>query len=215
MSDPIKAFFVEPTDQADRYLRRYRSLAEGEKCTGKFSFHNAETLIGRFAVIKGGPDGRGNHYNASPEASEYAEDPRWPTHCSGCGFEFSPDDQWQVNCETIYLSKDRPDEEFTLKYPRTPGMMWNAWWMSDVWRGQDGRCLIVVTPDAYEWTIDGPCNNCTMPDDRTHKCWCRHGEVPSITVDKSPNPGETTCSAGGGSIQTPGYHGFLRNGIFT
>jgi hypothetical protein len=36
----------------------------------------------------------------------------------------------------------------------------------------------------------------------------RHGTPPDVTVDKNG----LTCNAGGGSIQVPGWHGFLRNG---
>lgn len=84
--------------------------------------------------------------------------------------------------------------------------MWDAWWYS--WKGADEKSLMVVTPDGWTWNIDGPASNCTMPDDREHRCWVRHGEAPEITVDKDG----LTCGAGAGSIQTPKWHGFLRNG---
>ncbi len=70
------------------------------------------------------------------------------------------------------------------------------------------RHLMVVCPDGHWWNIDSRCSNCTMKDDRVHRCWVRHGEPPNITVDKNG----VTCQAGGGSIQTPDWHGFLRNG---
>jgi hypothetical protein len=92
-----------------------------------------------------------------------------------------------------------------------PGAMWDADWMPDRFKGPDGRCLVVVCPDGYQWMIDGQASNCTRPDDSEHKCWVRHGEPPNITVDKNGN----TCQAGGGSIGTSGYHGFLRDGSFT
>jgi hypothetical protein len=54
--------------------------------------------------------------------------------------------------------------------------------------------------------IDGRASNCTMPNDNVHQCWTRQGEPPLIQVGKQFGK---TCGAGGGSIQTPGYHGFL------
>jgi hypothetical protein len=91
-----------------------------------------------------------------------------------------------------------------------------AIWENDYWNeypmlcGLDGKSYSVKTP-AGDWIIDGPANNCSRPDDRVHKCWCRHGEAPNFTVNKNGN----TCSAGGGSILIGNYHAFLLNGILT
>lgn len=74
---------------------------------------------------------------------------------------------------------------------------------------QDGRWLVVRLPNGHDWCIDSRCNNCTRPNDNAHRCWIRHGEPPNITVDKNG----VTCSAGGGSIQSGDFHGFLRNGV--
>lgn len=70
------------------------------------------------------------------------------------------------------------------------------------------RHLMVVCPDGHWWDIDGRASNCTMKDDKQHRCWVRHGELPKISVDKNG----LTCSAGAGSILTDRWHGFLRNG---
>jgi len=93
-----------------------------------------------------------------------------------------------------------------------PGAMFFMEWMEGipVMCGPDGKSLCVITPGGG-WHVDSRASNCTLPDDDVHKCWCRHGEVPNITVNKSGN----TCSAGGGSIQIGGYHGFLTNGELT
>lgn len=76
--------------------------------------------------------------------------------------------------------------------------------------GSDGRGLICVCPDGHHWFIDGRASNCTMKDDKVHRCWVRHGkpEDGTLHVDKNGN----TCSAGAGSIQTPHWHGFLHHG---
>lgn len=90
-----------------------------------------------------------------------------------------------------------------------PGAMWDADWLHDfIAPGADGRVLVVKLPNGNDWTIDSRASNCTMKDDNAHRCWVRHGEPPHITVDKNG----LTCAAGGGSIQSGDYHGFLRDG---
>jgi hypothetical protein len=70
---------------------------------------------------------------------------------------------------------------------------------------------MVRCPDGHDWCVDSEASNCTRKNEE-HHCWVRHGYPPecNVTVDKNdPN----TCHAGAGSIQTPGWHGFLRDGI--
>jgi hypothetical protein len=98
------------------------------------------------------------------------------------------------------------------------GAMWCATWYKNVATGLYGWCwdnateapLIVRTPGG-DWDIDSRASNCTMPQDRTHRCWVRHGEPPNIHVDKNGH----TCGAGAGSIISGNYHGFLHNGSLT
>jgi len=150
------------------------------------------------------------------DANVPRDDPRWPKTCE-CGHEFTASDHWQIFTDTIYKRADT-GEEVSIRVSE-PGMMWDAWWMPDCYKGADGRCLVVVCPDRHEWMIDGVASNCTMRDDRNHRCWVRHGEPPNLTVDKDVRPettpsAATTCEAGAGSIQTSNYHGFLRGGVF-
>jgi hypothetical protein len=81
------------------------------------------------------------------------------------------------------------------------------------WDNDTEDPLVVIVPNnagsPTEWMIDSRCSNCTMPDDRTHRCWVRTGVPPLITVGK----GGVTCAAGAGSIAAPGYHGMLENGV--
>lgn len=202
MTTPVKCFLITPTDQAERFLRRYASGSKCDKCEG--GYHQARNPIGRSPVVNSelAEDGV-NRYESRPDADEYAGDPRWPL-TAACGYVFSQEDEWQVFCERIYVRDT--GEEYTLHKP-VPGMMWDAWWMH--WKGPDGKSLIVITPDGWQWNIDGPASNCDMKDDREHRCWVRHGEAPNIHVDKNGR----TCGAGAGSIQTPKWHGFLTNGV--
>ncbi len=81
---------------------------------------------------------------------------------------------------------------------------------AQTWDNFTGPALMVVCPNGRHWNIDSRASNCTMPDDKLHRCWCRHGEPPMITVDKNG----LTCAAGGGSIIVGDYHGMLQNGEF-
>jgi len=92
------------------------------------------------------------------------------------------------------------------------GAMFYATWLEGVegMCGSDGKSIAVVTPGGV-WFIDSRASNCALPDDNTHKCWCRHGEMPGLTVDKNGN----TCAAGSGSIIIGEYHGYLINGELT
>jgi hypothetical protein len=78
------------------------------------------------------------------------------------------------------------------------------------WDNQYEPPLMVATPGG-DWNIDSRASNCTLKDDRLHRCWVRHGTPPNITVGKAG----FTCAAGAGSIQSGTYHGFLRDGQFT
>jgi hypothetical protein len=79
------------------------------------------------------------------------------------------------------------------------------------WDNLVGPHLHAILPNGNHWNIDSRASNCTLPEERTHRCWCRHGDAPNITVDKNG----ITCSAGAGSIQSGDYHGFLKAGEFT
>ncbi len=79
------------------------------------------------------------------------------------------------------------------------------------WDNCDGQHLHVILPNGRHWDIDSRASNCTLPNDRTHRCWIRTGEPPQVTAGKAGH----TCSAGAGSILSGDYHGFLRNGVLT
>lgn len=120
--------------------------------------------------------------------------------CTGCNIEYSPDTKDEFKWEA--------DEQYrhtcgALTYEKSLGY-WHP--------GFDGAMpeppLCVRTPGG-DWVIDSRCSNCGSPADSNHRCWPRRGEAPHITVDKSYG---NTCGAGGGSIISGNYHGFLRDG---
>lgn len=101
-----------------------------------------------------------------------------------------------------------------------PGDMWfgdhglgNFYWDND-----NEPHLYVMLPNRHIWDVDSRASNCTLPNDRLHRCWIRHGTPPLVTVERRGNPigGQGgTCKAGANSIQMGDYHGFLRNGELT
>ena len=56
------------------------------------------------------------------------------------------------------------------------------------WDNCDGKHLIVMLPNGRIQDCDSRASNCTKKNDKTHRCWVRHGTPPDITIDKD---GET------------------------
>lgn len=204
----VKCFFVEPTERAKRFLRRFvLSGGDRAKCPGKFGSHNASTYIDE---IQSKFDAVEECWERTPDPQIPRDDPRWPVKCEACDYRFTAADEWQHFHEQIYVDKET-GREHTLR-DDAPGMMWDAFWMGPWWRGPDGRCLVVVCPNGRHWMIDSQASNCTQKDDTgpdAHRCWTRTGTPPLLQVGKQFGK---TCGAGGGSIQAGDYHGFLGNG---
>jgi hypothetical protein len=200
---PTQCFFLDATDRARRSLRRF-VFSDREKCPAPDgpSYHNAENPFDTCQVFV-----FEDHWDCEHRIDVPHHDSRWPRNCK-CGYEFQDVDEWQIFTERIYRQRNG-GEETTLREAK-PGAMWNADWYPKAWQGEDGMCLVCICPNGCHWIIDGRATNCTKPEDNNHKCWCRHGAVPNITVDKEC----VTCEAGAGSIQAGDYHGFLQNGVF-
>lgn len=204
----IKCFWVEPTERMARYLRCY---ASGDCKQSGIGYHNAQVRIEDDDAVRTTVNG---HRVVRPAGGErLPNDHRWPTFCA-CGLEFDISNR-QLFCDSIYFNPDTGESWPLRELP--VGAVWNAEWLAELsegrvntlYTGPDGLSLHVRTPGG-DWCIDGRANNCTMPEDNTHKCWVRHGSPKDGTlhVDKNGH----TCGAGAGSIVQPGYHGFLHNG---
>lgn len=157
---------------------------------------------------------------------------RLPTYVTSDGRTFSPGTEaFHVAVEAPLAVATMPAPQGVRLYEREGniGEDWvpGAWFFTSHeghgcpwWDNCDGRHFHVVTPDGAVVDLDGRAANCTMRDERTHRCWVRHGAPPHVTANKNG----ATCAAGAGSIQTygrqnpdgsfqPGWHGFLRNGV--
>lgn len=175
------------------YLRRY--TYSSNPCTKDTYGHDAKVHL---KDVFHDDEMRGRRFH---EVEEF-DDSEFPSVCVHCGESFVGTNQ--------VLQKRMYD---TASGDLEPGaMFWNDWLPENYyWDNHIGAHLTVVLPNGREWNIDARASNCTIPDDRLHRCWVRHGLAPEITVDKSGH----TCSAGGGSILIEDYHGFLRNGHLT
>lgn len=190
-----KCFLIEPTKKYRVELRRF-VWSDKDKCPLPHGYHDASVVIEDGVEIADKPINGDKHDH---------NDPRWPKAC-GCGYVFQDSDEWQWNAHELYENKET-GERWPLNGKLPVGAIYNAHWMPKSWQGYDGQSLVVMTPGGL-WNIDSQASNCTKPDDKEHRCWCRQGAVPMIDVNKDGN----TCNAGAGSIMVGSYHGFLRHG---
>lgn len=191
-----KCFLLSPTDRVKVYLRRYVAYGNCENS----SYHQAMQFIEALSM-----PGENLAGDLTSMGLYDRDDPRWPEKCEHCGHLFRYSDVKQVYARRIYVDSD--GNEFDLENPPIGAMYYIPHFKNyPSMCGPDGNSLTVMTPGG-PWNIDSQANNCTRPGE-VHKCWCRHGTPPSVTVNKNGN----TCSAGAGSIQLKDYHGFLTDG---
>ena len=194
----IKCFVLEPTKEVWASLRRYRSSAEKE-CPGKYGYHNAHFNLGEFNEDKYRDE---DLHTAFPKTDE-----RWPKKCEYCDYQFEDKDQWQIFRDHIWIRQDT-GEKVSLRNAPAGALYRATWYEPNYAVGKDGQSWCCVLPGGHVWTIDGRASNCTLPNDKEHRCWVRHGVAPDFHIDKNGH----TCAAGAGSILAGGYHGFLHNG---
>lgn len=205
-----ECFLIAPSDRASVALRRY-ARTEEPACPGR-GYHDAETPIGflPMAIRSESPV-----YDIEEMLEPDHSDPRWPVKCEHCTYYFAPDDNWQVFTTPMYVAED--GREMSLRDAEV-GAIWDGIWLPDNYRvNGSGPCWVVKLPGNHDWIIGSEATNCTRPGE-DHDCWCCHGEAPKLTVDKNPEPGRSTCNAGGGSIWVGQgteheFHGFLSNGV--
>lgn len=225
---PTQVFWCEPTGKIRRFLRCYSSddgmqRGAGERADEPIdparcrSYCNAMRFLDEIEEEFEGPRDQARRYRKQYEPGEWPWD-AFPNVCEACGKEMKNPTR-QVFMDEILVVKTGPraGQEFARR-DLPVGAMWHVGHYDDIpeWQGRDGIALQVMTPDG-EWHVDGRANNCTMPDDKVHRCWVRHGDPRTgyVTVDKEATPEFPTCNAGAGSIwmKAPdGWHGFLYRG---
>jgi hypothetical protein len=185
---PIPCFLIVPTDRYRISLRRYVAYdpANARACGA-----SGTAPCGALCVV-----GTEQHDEAPARGDDPArfphDDPRWPSACERCGAPFLESDAFQVFPENIYVRADGGAGEYVLR-ELPAGAMYDATWLHEMddMRGPDGHSYIVRLPDHTDWLIDGPA--------RGGGHWARTGEAPLLTARPS--------------ILTPGYHGWLTNGV--
>lgn len=179
---------------------------------GNPGVHNAYALLGdKLGETEFGCFGRTEDYPAE----------RWPKACESCGAPVPDADPEPrtVGEKGVRLVR----QVFTSRLYDTPsgapepGDVYKIEYHGNrecpFWDNCDGIHVWAILPNGHTWDIDGRASNCTMPAERTHRCWVKTGspEEGTLHVDKNGH----TCAAGAGSIAVPGYHGFLHGFTWT
>jgi hypothetical protein len=179
-------------------------VTEEGQCVGGFGFHRSERIVRRFHLDL---DDQYPKEWVSLKDKQHMATP----YCTRCGNHTFSDkvlSQSTGSKGRVWLREDTGERADNLN-AFGPGAMYLAtWYPESYWK--NGEAPLHVRTPGGDWNIDGRASNCTMPDDDVHACWPRQGTVPHVTVSKSFG---NTCSAGGGSIAQPEYHGFLREGF--
>lgn len=213
----VPLFSVEPVfTEGIRELRRY-SREEGTSgwdCSD--GYHSVSVrLPGVYPLVLTEPDPEDGFRGIQfLEPHTYDGETWWPTHCR-CGYEFRQDDHWQYNQHQLFAAAD--GRRWT-QHELPTGAIWKPWWMGAQWCGVNGtdEVLMIKLPSGQDFMPGMEATNCTRKGE-DHDCWCVHGEVPDLTINKEPVPGRSTCTAGAGSIDsaagTPrAWHGFVTAG---
>lgn len=226
----VKCFMVEKSGLVHVGLRRYADSEKKGKCSRPdWTYHDYTVPVGLYKteevydkVEYEEKDGPPDFYYRLKDAweklkvtHELPENGQWPTGINWwptacpCGYQFQEDDHWQIFVEWDYTDRETKQQHWQQR--QLPGgAMWYEDWLPKnmYWDNQVGPHLAVMLPNGREWNIDSRASNCTLPNDRTHRCWVRTGEPPMVTAGKNG----PTCAAGAGSILAGSYHGFLING---
>jgi hypothetical protein len=154
-------------------------------------------------------------YNCFGKVEDYPPE-MWPTACAYCNKLVPPK---QIPVRVGDEINDITHQVFTSRLynnasgrPEPGDVYWVRWHEPGKcpnWDNCDGMHLYGVLPTGFDWDIDGRASNCTLPNDRQHRCWVRTGspEAGTLHVDKNGH----TCAAGAGSIMTKEWHGFLHH----
>ena len=198
---PYPLFLVEPNGQQRQYARRYTPFEDDKDCPEHpgLCSHSAAVCLG---------DAPDDSNLAGREATEAERTTLpFPTVCA-CGYEFGPDDVWQILMHTVYEVREvMPGAavqvgDLFVSRDLPVGACYHASWMGggSHQRGPDGLYLVVVcprTPDGEgtaEWHVDAEASN--------GPGWTRTGTVPRVTARPSI------------FIDAPrGWHGWLRDGV--
>lgn len=180
---------------------RARIIALWDNCPKGYS-HSGRVVVDEIMDPKANPKAEGG-------LDKYADHPGWDTMtCDKCG-EAPPNPEEVKRAfgwKRFFPTETGKPEIGDMFWLPCRSMLYGGKCFN--WDNCEGKHLHVLLPDGHEWDVDGRAKNCTMKDDRSHRCWVREGDPPNVTAGKTGH----TCSAGAGSIATGKWHGFLRGG---
>lgn len=184
----IKCVLFERVPEIARYYRRYAKDHECEYKPGVMSYCNACTFMDVIPL-----EGDTIHEQPMPPK----DDPMWPKGCERCGYPFVDEDRWQVFTDWRFRNTETGE---IVNFRELPvGAMYDCHWYGKDMRGPDGKALVVILPDRTPWCIDGYAH--PKGQEPIPHAWTRTGTPPNVSA--SP------------SILTPGYHGWLKDGVLT
>jgi hypothetical protein len=197
-------FVVKSTESAQISLRRYVRAAT--PCPGNpwRGYHDASVIVGEESYVPYTPIG-----DTHPH-----DDPLWPAHCT-CGYQFTPEDEWQRVHDHLYIRADDSGDPFTV-HQLPIGAVLEVPWMRQrsrrpspedlakgtnlgllsihYWRDWAGtREPLLVECPTGNWIIDQTSSN--------GDGWTVTGTPPLLTARPS--------------ILLPGYHGWLTDGVLS
>jgi hypothetical protein len=185
----IKCVLFERAPEIARFYRRYSSSTPCPAMPGEYSYHDATVPMDVVPL-----EGDTIHEQDMPPK----DDPLWPKMCDRCKqYAFVDDDRWQVFVDWRFRNTETG--EIVNFRNLQVGAMYDCHWYGKDMRGPDGKALVVILPDRTPWCIDG----CAHPPGQppVMPAWTRTGTPPNVSA--SP------------SILTPGYHGWLKDGVLT
>lgn len=188
------------------------------KPTGKVAFEAIRIEPG----CRGGAYHRGvvvyGYTQCNPEETAEIPNAGWDIKvlkCDYCDHLFADQTPCSLSARRFWIRPDTGEIKSDVR-EFGPGASYYADWLSDIMKSEwdnwhDGAPLTIQMPNNDSWMPESRASNCTMPEDKLHRCWCLHGEFPKLTADKNG----LTCNAGAGSILSRGWHGFLTNGVLS
>lgn len=190
-----KLFLIEQTNQV-----QFQAIKIEPGCQGG-QYHRGKAIFG---IAQAGLD----THTEIPKEAWFCK----VVKCDQCGYVFADSKPSALSSQREWIRKDTGETHWDVR-DFGPGACFYADWLTsyfeqvwDNWHG--GAPLQIQMPNNDSWMPESRASNCTLPEDRQHRCWCLHGEFPNLTADKNG----LTCNAGAGSIATTNWHGFLRNG---
>lgn len=207
-----QTFWMEPTNQCRLALRRYSRSETAISCKSGGGYHNAKVWLPDVVDAERDEGGHRSLDNLEAKYKPAEDDPRWPTQCADCDYQFTDKDRYQLWSSDLWRRTD--NGELRVMHHEPPedvptaeiGATWDSYWLhgTNIDRYPDGIVFTVRCPPLgawNDWIVDHEASSGGF--------WTRTGDPRECNVTASPSI----------AIGMPGtngyYHGFLQNGKLT